>query len=188
MRNMTNFTTSRVVFNTQRAIIGNLTCNNAEIQKTILHKLKVDECSVQKFTNLPILPFTATQSQHIVNKEFVDDLVKLFITSIDLGEYNNLTVNLEPQSNLNDIFVICDSRISPPPLHDLTISLDVGVEICKLKIINTSASILNIRAENSGEKMYNFFFNPSGNQPMPLRTHIQAEFFKTNGNWYVSTS
>lgn len=185
---MLNLSTSQVVLNTQRAVIGNLTCQNAEIQATVLHKLQVDECSVGTFTNLPLLPFTATQSQHIVNKEFVDDLVNLFITTIDLGEYNNLTVNLEPRSNLNDIFVIRDSRITPPPLHDLKISLDVGAEICKLKIINTSASILNIRAENSGEKMYNFFFNPSGNQPMPVRPHIQADFFKANENWYVSTS
>jgi hypothetical protein len=188
MRNMTNVSSSRVVLNSQRALIGNLTCNTAEIQTTILNKLQVDECSVQKFTNLPLLPFTATQSQHIVNKGFVEGLVGLFITNIDLGEYNNLTVNLVPRSDFNDIFMIRDSRISPPPLHDLKISLGVGAELCKLKIINSSASILNIRAENSGEKMHNLFFNPSGNQPMPLRTNIQADFFKTNGNWYVSTS
>ena len=185
---MLNVPISQFVINTQKAVIGNLTCQNAEIQATVLHKLQVDECSVETFTNLPLLPFTATQSQHIVNKEFVDDLVNLFITTIDLGEYNNVMVNLEPRSNLNDIFVIRDSRIAPPPQQDLKISLGVGAEICKLKVINTSASILNIHAENSGEKMYNFFFNPSGNQPMPLRTNIQADFFKANENWYVSTS
>jgi hypothetical protein len=188
MRNITNISSSHVVFNSQRALIGNLTCKTAEIQKTILNNLHVDECSVQKFANLPLLPFTATQSQHIVNKGFVEGLVSLFITRIDLGEYNDLTVNLVPRSKFNDIFVISDSRIAPPPLHDLKILLGVEAELCKLKIINSSASILNIRAENSEEKMHNLFFNPSGNQPMPLRTHIQADFFKTNGNWYVSIS
>ena len=93
MRNMLNQSTSRVVLNSERAVLGNLTCKTAEIQKTILNKLQVDECSVQTFTNLPLLPFTATQNQHIVNKEFVEGLVSLFITTIDLGEYNDLTVS-----------------------------------------------------------------------------------------------
>lgn len=176
------------VLNVQRGFIGSLTCRNADIQTTNLNNLNVDECSVGTFTNQPLLPFAATQRQHIVNKEFVDDLVNLFISTIDLGEYNDLTVTLKPQSNLNDIFVIRDSRISPPASHDLKISLDAGVAICKLRIINTTAATLNIGAENTGEKMYNFFFNPAGTQPMPVRTHLQAEFFKANENWFVSTS
>ena len=173
----------------QRAIFGTLVCDNADIEVVKFKKLDVQECSIDKFTNIPLLPFTATRGEHIVNKGFVENLINhVFLTTIEVSANGYVRQKKTPTTISNDIFVLVNTAAVAPAQNYIEFEINVNNQtpFCKLNLVNTTEFPLHIFSSNRDEKIYNTFFNPGGNQPLILPRKIKFEMVKTTKSWYVS--